>query len=84
MIALFDTEKAALDYCAELDAALGYPRAGVPEAPYPIGWTLTWATPRAHPDGKSWMVKVPPKFAPPETATATTEKLDAAWSPVTP
>lgn len=81
MIAIFDTLAAADAYCAEIDAALGYPCAGVPEQPYPLGWTLTWGTPRPHPVSSLWMVKVPPKFSPPETASETVEKLDASWSP---
>lgn len=85
MIAIFDTEEAAQAYCAAVDAAIGYPRAGAPKHPYPLGWTLTWGIPRKHPDGNAWMVKVPPGMAPPETATSTVEKIDASWSPpVTP
>lgn len=81
MLAIFDSLKAAEDYCAEIDAALGYPRAGDPADEYPRGWTLRWAVPRAHPDGKSWMVKVPPKMDLPAGAKSTVEKLDASWSP---
>jgi len=84
VIAIFDTEGAAQAYCAELDTTLGYPCAGVPEQPYPAGWTLTWGAPRQHPTDALWMVKIPPGREAPETATSTVEKLDASWSPVSP
>lgn len=36
-------------YGLTVDAAQGLPRAGVPAAPYPLGWTLHYSDPIPHP-----------------------------------
>jgi len=43
MTAHFSTAAEAAIYVDACNAAEGLPRAGEPPAPYPYGWTLTWA-----------------------------------------
>lgn len=43
MIAHFTDEASATAYRDACNATEGLPRPGVPEAPYPYGWTLSWA-----------------------------------------
>ena len=43
MIANFQDAVSATEYRDACNVADGLPRAGVPVADYPYGWTLTWA-----------------------------------------
>lgn len=43
MRALFLSEAEATAYRDACDEAEGLPKPGVPEAPFPYGWTLSWA-----------------------------------------
>lgn len=43
MIALFLVESEATSYVDQCNNILGLPKPGIPETPYPYGWTLTWA-----------------------------------------
>lgn len=43
MTAHFPDASSATAYRDACNAAEGLPRAGSPPAPYPYGWTLTWA-----------------------------------------
>ena len=54
----FPTAAEAAIYVDACNAADGLPRAGEPPAPYPYGWTLTWADVREV-DGV-WPVPVHP------------------------
>lgn len=56
MIAHFTDEASATAYRDACNQAEGLPRPGVPEAPYPYGWTLSWADVREV-DG-AWPVPV--------------------------
>jgi len=43
MTAHFPDSQSAAVYRDACNVAEGLPRAGTPAAPYPYGWTLTWA-----------------------------------------
>lgn len=43
MLALFPDSESATAYRDACNAAEGLPKPGIPEAPYPYGWTLSWA-----------------------------------------
>jgi hypothetical protein len=83
VIAIFDTAGAAQAYCDEIDAALGYPCAGVPADEYPRGWTLTWATPNKHATDDLWSVKVCADARAPAVPanTGVVAKLPDGWYP---
>ena len=51
---VFETLAEAELFAQLVDQALGYPRPGVPEAPFPQGWTLRHAAVLARPDGLAW------------------------------
>lgn len=56
--AIFSDITKAEEYISRINAKLGYPKAGIPAAEYPYGWTTSYATPRRHPAGRKWAVPV--------------------------
>ena len=64
MKALFITDESATVYRDACNIAEGLPKAGIPEAEYPYGWTLSWSN-IVEVDGK-WPVEVHPKVPVPE------------------
>lgn len=76
---LFESEAAAESYVASVDAVLGFPRAGVPAAAYPFGWTLTYATPLAEHDGTRFAVPAHSSVPAPQDAEEV-DVLPHEWS----
>lgn len=73
MTAHFPDAASATAYRNACDVAEGLPRAGVPAAPYPYGWTMTWAEPVER-DG-AWSVPVHPEVPVPEGVTTVSEEI---------
>lgn len=74
--ALFSDAESATAYRDACNAAEGLPRPGDPPAPYPYGWTLTWADVREV-DGV-WPIPVHPAVPVPDGVPVVDVSVDLA------